>query len=122
MSEIVYMHLQPCINLGLEESKFWDMTIAELIRFEEGATWRMQLQAQYDHTLANLIGVSVARIMKSDIEYPSLIDSYPHLFEKEISKQKETEQQADIATQNSVNHFLEFALKHNSRIGKGAGD
>lgn len=122
MSELVYAHLQPSINLGLDEFKFWDMTLAEIIRYEEGAMWRMQMQAHYDHTLANLIGVSTARIMSSDVQYPSLMESYPHLFEKEIAEQNKKEQEIEIATQNSVNRFMEFALKHNSMMRKEEGD
>lgn len=122
MSELVYMHLQPAINLGLEESKFWDMTLAEVIRFEDGAMWRMQMKAQSDYTLANLIGISTARIMSSEVQYPSITEAYPWLFEKEIAEEKKKEQETEIATQNSVNRFLEFALRHNARMGKEEGD
>lgn len=122
MSEIVYAHLQPSINLGLEESKFWDMTLAEVIRFEDGAMWRMQMKAQSDYTLANLIGVSTARIMSSDVQYPSVMEAYPWLFEKEIAEEKKKEQEMEIATQNSINRFMEFALRHNSMMGKEEGD
>ena len=122
MSELAYAHLQPAINLGLEESKFWDMTLAEIIRFEDGAMWRMQMQAHYHHTLANLIGISTARVMSSDVEYPSITEAYPHLFEKEIAEEKKVEQEREVATQNSINRFMEFALRHNSKIGKEEGD
>ena len=80
MSEIVYQHLQPAINLGLDEFKFWEMTVAEVSRWEEGAMWRLKSKAQFDYVLADLIGISSARMMSDDVKYPSLEDAYPNLF------------------------------------------
>lgn len=108
--------LQPSINLGLEESKFWEMTMAEVDRFIKGATWRMKTQAQFDYMLANLIGVSVARIVSKEAEFPSIEKVYPTLFEEELKKAEKQEKEEDIAITNSKNRFLEFALQHNARI------
>jgi hypothetical protein len=121
----VYAHLQPCINIGLEESKFWDMTVAELIRYEEGAHWRMKQRAQFDYTLANLIGVSSARMMSKDVVFPSVEEVYPTLFSKsqaEKDAEEKQRQEEELATQNSVNRFMEFALKHNSMMRREEGD
>lgn len=96
------------------------MTIAEVTRYEEGAIWRMKQKAQYDYALANLIGISSARMMSSEVTYPSIEDAYPNLFEKP----EETNNQAiqeEVATQNSVNNFLAFAMKHNARMEKEEG-
>lgn len=111
--------LQPCINLGLEEEKFWEMTIAELNRYIEGATWRMKSKAQFDYMLANLIGVSVSRVVSKEAEFPSIEKVYPVLFEKELAAIEEQEKQqaeAERIMADSRNRFLEFALKHNARI------
>ena len=78
----------------------------------DGAVWRMRSQAQFDYSLANLIGVSVARIMSNDVEYPSIEKVYPDLFDAVVEEQK----QEEIATQNSINHFMEFAMKHNAKM------
>ena len=112
LTEIAYSHLQPSINLGLDESKFWEMTIAEIIRYQEGAIWRMKQKAQFDYALANLIGISSARMMSSDVNYPPIEDAYPNLFEKT----KEEDEPEDIVVQNSVNRFMEFALRHNAMM------
>lgn len=106
--------MQPSINLGLDEEKFWNMTVAEITRFQEGAVWRLKQQAQFDYALANLIGVSSARMMSSDVTMPPIEEAYPYLFTK-TKEEEEMEKQQEIATQNSVNRFMEFALKHNSR-------
>ncbi len=109
--------LQPSLNLGLEEQKFWEMTVAEIDRFIQGATWRIRSQAQFDYILADLIGISVARVISKEAQFPSIEKVYPHIFEEkeleEIEKQKKEE---EVAVTNSKNRFLEFALKHNARM------
>lgn len=72
----------------------------------------MKSQAQFDYSLADLIGVSVARLLDSKIEYPTLAQVYPYLFEEEV---EEEEQQLDTTT-NSINNFLAFAMTHNAKM------
>lgn len=118
---MAYKLLQPCINLGLEESKFWDMTIAELQRYSEGALWRLKQQASLDYTLANLIGISNARLLSKDIEYPSIEDAYPSIFASELDEREKARKAEEIAIQNSTNRFLEFAKKHNAKKRREVG-
>lgn len=121
MSEIVYQHLQPAINLGLDEFQFWEMTVAEVSRWEEGAMWRLKSKAQFDYVLADLIGISSARMMSDDVKYPSLEDAYPNLFEQTPDEIMEQKKEEEIATQN-LNRFMEFAMKHNAMMTKGESD
>ena len=94
------------------------MTVAEITRYTEGAVWRLKTQAQLDYALADLIGVSVARIMSSDVKYPTINEVYPALFEpQEDEKQVEIKQQQ--MTETSANRFLQFALQHNARMRQG---
>lgn len=95
------------------------MTVAEVIRYEEGAMWRMKQKAQFDYALANLIGISSARMMSSDVKYPAIEDAYPDLFVKPKEEEKVEE---DIVIQNSVNRFMEFAMRHNAMMKKGEGE
>lgn len=94
------------------------MTVAEIMRYTEGAVWRLKSKAQLDYTLADLIGVSVARILSSDMNYPPIEEVYPALFE-----QQEDEKQAEVKQQQlnetSANRFLQFALQHNARMRQG---
>lgn len=99
--------------MGLSERDFWDMTVAEVERYLNGAVWRMKTQSQFDYALANLIGISVGRIVASDIDYPSIEEVYPNLYEDEIKNKPDPE---EIAMTKSVNRFLEFAMKHNAKI------
>lgn len=94
------------------------MTVAEVSRFEEGAIWRLKQKAQFDYTLANLIGISSARMMSSDVKFPTLYEAYPSFFEEEAIKEAEE----DRAATETINRFLEFANKHNAKIRKEGGD
>ena len=108
--------LQPAINLGLDEERFWEMTLIEVKRYSDGATWRLKSQAQFDYILANLIGYSVSRVVSSEAEFPSIEKVYPHLFEEEAAELKKKQTEEDAMITNSKNRFLEFALKHNARM------
>lgn len=121
MYSIAYRLLQPCINLGLDEEKFWDMTVAELQRYCDGATWRIKQRASLDYVLANLIGISNARLMSSEVKYPSLEEAYPELFAADKAEQERIKAE-EIATQNSTNRFLEFVRKHNAKKRREVGD
>lgn len=94
------------------------MTKAEVERYLEGAVWRMKQQAQLDYTLANLIGISTARVFSKDAQFPDIQKVYPYLFEEELIEQ----QQEDIKTTNSINNFMTFARQHNAKIKGGQED
>lgn len=118
MSDIAQQLLQPAINLGLSEFDFWNMTKAEIERYMEGAIWRMKTKAQFDYCLADLIGVSVARVMSNEVEYPPIDKVYPTLFQNTAAEEKQR-QEEEARIEDSKNRFLEFALKHNARMREG---
>lgn len=107
--------LQPAINLGLAESDFWEMTKAEVERYMEGAVWRIKSKAQLDYVLADLIGMSIGRMLDSKNTFPTIEKAYPTLFSEEDKKAAEEE----ARTVNSVNSFLAFAQRHNAKLNKG---
>ena len=77
----------------------------------------MKTQAQFDYMLANLIGVSVARIVSKEAEFPSIEKVYPTLFTvEEISEEEKRVKEEEAKITNSKNRFLEFALKHNAKL------
>lgn len=110
--------LQPAINMGLSEFDFWNMTKAEIERHLEGAVWQLKSKAQFDYLLADLIGVSVARILDSKAEYPPIEKAYSFLFEDTVPEANEEE----IRMENSMNRFMEFALKHNAKLREGVNN
>ena len=91
------------------------MTLAEIERYCDGAVWRMKQQAQFDYSLADLIGASIARLFDNKITYPTLYQAYPQLFEEKIEN-PEAEQESEINTTNSINNFLAFAMAHNAKM------
>lgn len=94
------------------------MTVAEVQRYINGAEWRMKTKAQYDYVLADLIGISVGRVMSNEVHLPDIADVYPNLFEKE-SEEKIEAKKEEVAAINSTNRFMEFALRHNAMKQKG---
>lgn len=117
MNEIAERLLQPAINVGLSEFDFWNMTVAEVERYLKGATWRYKTQAQLDYTLATLIGNAIGCVI-GDGNMVSIEEAYPSLFEVELQEKQEAIE-AEKKTMNSVNNFLEFAKRHNSKKSKG---
>lgn len=94
------------------------MTKAEVERYMEGAVWRMRMQAQFDYKLADLIGVSVGRLIDSKIEMPEVQRAYSVIFtEKTMEEQQEEAQAAKM--ESSINNFLAFANRHNAKLNKG---
>lgn len=91
------------------------MTVAEVERWINGAVWRLKNKASLTYTLADLIGVSTARNLSSDVEFPSIAQVFPELFEEE--KIEEDKEQAAIT--RSQNNFMAFALKFNAKQQKG---
>ncbi len=94
------------------------MSVGEVERYLKGVEWRMKMKAQFDYSLADLIGISAARMVSNDVKFPTIGEVYPTLFAKQ--EQVETSKE-EIATQNSVNRFLEFAAKHNAKMKKEDG-
>lgn len=95
------------------------MSVGEVERYLKGVEWRMKLKAQFDYSLADLIGISAARMVSNDVKFPTIGEAYPTLFAKQEQEEASKEK---IATQNSVNRFLEFAAKHNAKIKKEDGE
>ena len=87
------------------------MTIAEIDRWMNGATWRLRTKAQYDYILSDLIGVSVSRVMSSEVKLPSIDKVYPELFKDVVEEKEEPE---DDLTTKSVNRFLARAMAINA--------
>jgi hypothetical protein len=92
------------------------MTVAEVERYTEGAVWRMKSKAQFDYMLADMIGVSVARLIGGDkVKYPKIEEVYPSLFNDDIKAEDNVEDR----TEASVNNFMEFALQLNAKRREG---
>lgn len=92
------------------------MTVAEIQRYIEGATWRLRNQAQFDYVLANLIGISSARMMSSEVKMPEIEEAYPNLFAAEGAEEKPQRKVEEDKMTESKNRFLAFAMAHNAKL------
>lgn len=103
------------MEYGITEREFFTMTIAEIERAIKAKKAMEQRRAQFDYTLADLIGRSVARVYNSENKLPTLAEAYPSLFNAE--EEREALQQ----TRNQLNaiKFKQFAQTHNSNFERG---
>lgn len=98
------------LGAGVPADRYWDMTYGETAATIKSCNRRAKAQlrerAMMDHALANLIGISCARIMGSSGKYPSLHEAYPDLFDAvpEWVKAKA--------------RLLDFAAQHNRKRGE----
>ena len=92
--------LEQCMSIGMTEKDFYDSTFKQVQRYAESYNNRekakMKEQAFFDYQLANMIGTSVARLFSNDVQYPSINEAYPGIFDdtdntnnKEITPTKE---------------------------------
>lgn len=105
------------MDYGISEQDFWNMTFAEINRAIATKKRQEKRQAQFDYTLADLIGHSVARAYNSSNKMPALYEAYPTLFNKEAEEEKIQEKKDEI----SAIRFRQFALSYNKKykeVGK----
>lgn len=95
--------------MGIKEVDFWEMTIDEIQRELNGIEYRYQLQAYFDYTLADLIGISVSRCLSKQAKFPHIEEVYPSLFEKSDIQ----EEKAAAEEEKQIAGFLALVEKHN---------
>lgn len=84
--------LDNALYYGISEKDYWNMTYGEVIRAikakakKEKDDYKARLTAEY--SLANLIGVSVGRLLSKDTKMPSLYECYPELFKEEVEEER----------------------------------
>lgn len=101
------------MSYGLTEADFWSMTFAEIERAIKAKKQQEKRKAEFDHILANLIGLSVARIYNKSNTYPTLAEAYPSLFDR-VAEAEDLQKKKD---ELSAIRFKQFALSHNKKFG-----
>lgn len=101
--------------MGITESDFWNMTIAELDRAIASRKRVMKMQAQerasFDYILADLMGRSVGRIYSSSTKIPEIAAVYPSLFDSKEIEENKAAKKAEI----SALRFKQFAESFNKK-------
>ena len=96
------------------------MTFAEILRrmesYKRKMDMRMKEQAQFNYILADLIGISVARVLDKDVKYPSIEKVYPALFP--VDEAKKEQELTDL----SVARFMQYANAHNEKFKRQEGN
>ena len=107
--------LDYCLDLGISEWEFWNMTIAELSRAtaskERVKKRKAQEQASFDYIQADLIGRSIGRIYSSSTKIPPIEQVYSLIFDDAEIKEKQQQRQLE----SSVIRFKQFAAHNNKR-------
>lgn len=73
-------------------------------------------RASFDYILANLIGISVARVYSEKQEFPTIGTIYPGLFEDEERRAEEREAERIKAM------LLKYAENHNRQFNRKRGE
>ena len=107
--------LVQCMSIGLKESLFYDFTLSEVTRYIESYNKQkqqeMEEKAYFDYQLANLIGMSVARLLSKDAKYPTFEKAYPF-----INKDAKTEVDEEWEMEVQHNKIREWAEQMNKKF------
>ena len=72
-----------CLAIGLSRQEFYSSTLKEITQCVDAYRTQQQNQleeqAYFDWQLANLIGISVARLLSKEAKYPKLEEAYPFI-------------------------------------------
>ena len=91
MEDVFELLLEQALEYDVGAIHFWDMTYGEIVatlRAKKRKELRDFKQAiSLNHSLADLIGSSVGRLMDKNAKFPTLEEAYPNLFTREITKE-----------------------------------
>lgn len=75
--------LEQCMSIGMTEKDFYSSTFKQVTRYvkahNEKEKRELEESAYFNWQLANLIGVSVARLMSKEVKYPELKEAFPFI-------------------------------------------
>ena len=115
VEKYAYKWLEVALDYGIDETNYWNMTLAEVIRAIESKKRQQKLQAQerasYDYILADLIGRSVSRIYSNSTHLPQIYEVYPTLFDDAEMEEQKQQKQMEI----SAIRFKLFAQSYNKK-------
>jgi len=81
------------LEVGINPFDYWEMTFGEISEtinaYNRRKKTEMQWQASVQYKLADLVGISVGRLLDSNIEFPTLETSFPGLFEDVVENEKQ---------------------------------
>lgn len=115
MEDLFEQLLPSALECGISLFDFWDLTFGEISLYisihNKKEKLRIQEQAAFNYSLANLIGISVTRLMDKNSKYPSIEEAYPNLFDSLEVQPKQ--QDWRIAKER----LMKYAEAHNNKRG-----
>lgn len=118
----VYKWLEIALDYGIDETNYWNMTLAEVIRAIESKKRQQKLQAQerasYDYILADLIGRSVSRIYSNSTRLPQIYEVYPTLFDGVEMEEQKQQKQMEISAIRFKLFAQSYNKKHTTEVAK----
>lgn len=107
--------LQQCMSIDMREEDFYNSTLAQVTRYVESYNKQQEAQLQekafFDYQLANLIGLSVARLLSKDAKYPTFEKAYPFI---NNAQPKEVDEEWEMEVQH--NKLREWAEQMNKKF------
>jgi len=117
MGEVFEGLKESCLMIGMTHLQFWESTYGEIIDIinahNKNKKEEMQETATMNYQLANLIGISVGRLMDKKAKMPPLEEAYPSLFD---SKKDEEPKQQDWRVFKA--RMMQYATSHNQKKSK----
>lgn len=111
--------LDNALDLGLKESEFWEMTVAELDRYVESKRRMQKLEqkekATHNYIQALLIGRVVLKAFDSNMTIPEIHEVYPSLFTVDKAKEEVIQERKD---ELSALRFKQFAESFNQKFNE----
>ena len=117
-----YKWLEIALDYGIDETNYWNMTLAEVIRSIESKKRQQKLQAQerasYDYILADLIGRSVSRIYSNSTRLPQIYEVYPTLFDGVEMEEQKQQKQMELSAIRFKLFAQSYNKKHTTEVAK----
>ena len=117
-----YKWLEIALDYEIDETNYWNMTLAEVIRAIESKKRQQKLQAQerasYDYILADLIGRSVSRIYSNSTRLPQIYEVYPTLFDGVEMEEQKQQKQMEISAIRFKLFAQSYNKKHTTEVAK----
>lgn len=92
--------LEQCMSIGMREEDFYNSTLAQVTRYVNAYNKQQENQLQekayFDYQLANLIGLSVSRLLNKNAKYPEFRKAYPFINKEDQSKEVDEEWEMEV--------------------------
>ena len=111
MRSLILELLDYAVKIGLDEEKFWNMTIPEVNRSVKAWGWREERQNRFVCSVAYKLPQLVGMAVLDGKNYPEIYDAFPDYFdEKEIK-----EMQHKLQVQKDMDTFKAWAEQFNKK-------